>query len=133
MSHLAPEQLVELRGRLDAERLRLLERQASEEAEVAAEDPRGDIQDKASDEARRTTAMQRHDQGEGRLQEVDAALQRMDAGTYGICEEMDEPIPYGRLQIEPTTRYTVEALEMLEQERIRDDNMAHGADDREAY
>ncbi|HET6585401.1 MAG TPA: TraR/DksA C4-type zinc finger protein, partial [Nannocystaceae bacterium] len=54
-----------------------------------------------------------------RAGEVSAALARMDAGTYGICEETGEPIPFERLRSEPTTRYTVEALELLERERAR--------------
>lgn len=33
---------------------------------------------------------------------LDAALERMDAGTYGHCEECDEPIPVGRLRLDPT-------------------------------
>jgi DnaK suppressor protein len=38
-------------------------------------------------------------------------------GTYGVCEETDEPIPVGRLRLEPTARYTVEAQEDLEAEK----------------
>ena len=57
----------------------------------------------------------------GQLTEVDAALARMRDGTYGICEDSDDPIPYRRLLAEPTTRYTVAAQEQRERERgIRD-------------
>ena len=55
-----------------------------------------------------------------RLREVEAALARMDDGTYGICEETGDPIPYGRLLAEPTARYTIEAQELLEREDQRD-------------
>lgn len=64
-----------------------------------------------------------------RLLEVEAALARMDGGTYGICEETGDPIPFARLRTEPTTRYTVEAQEMLEQEREREQKIS--ADDGE--
>ncbi|WP_026819903.1 TraR/DksA family transcriptional regulator [Arthrobacter castelli] len=42
-----------------------------------------------------------------RLKEIDAALQRLDDGTYGICAVCGEPIPEGRLEIRPWTHYCV--------------------------
>jgi RNA polymerase-binding transcription factor DksA len=39
------------------------------------------------------------------LDEVEHALERMDAGTYGICEECGRPIPLARLRILPEARY----------------------------
>jgi DnaK suppressor protein len=41
------------------------------------------------------------------LAEVDAALVRLDAGTYGVCESCGEPIPAGRLEARPTARRCV--------------------------
>jgi DnaK suppressor protein len=38
------------------------------------------------------------------LVEVDAALQRLDAGTYGICERCGQPIGEGRLEARPVAR-----------------------------
>ncbi|MCA9712379.1 MAG: TraR/DksA C4-type zinc finger protein, partial [Myxococcales bacterium] len=86
-----------------------------------------------SEEARRTTAHRRRRHHDARLREVEAALQRMDDGTYGICEETDEPIPFARLHAEPTTRYTVEALELLEQEHAREQAQGHAPDETDAY
>ncbi|HEX5515076.1 MAG TPA: TraR/DksA C4-type zinc finger protein [Gammaproteobacteria bacterium] len=43
------------------------------------------------------------------LREVDAALKRIAEGTYGICEDTGEPIPYARLKAEPTARRSVAA------------------------
>lgn len=48
------------------------------------------------------------------LQEIDDALDRIHAGTYGICERTGKPIPAERLNIVPWTRYTREALEKIE-------------------
>ena len=42
------------------------------------------------------------------LAEVDAALARVEAGTYGICEVCGEPVPDGRLEARPTARTCVE-------------------------
>jgi len=41
------------------------------------------------------------------LAEVDAALARLDAGTYGVCERCRQPIPAGRLEARPTARRCV--------------------------
>ncbi|WP_251037833.1 TraR/DksA C4-type zinc finger protein [Paenibacillus albidus] len=40
------------------------------------------------------------------LEEIEAALQRMDEGTYGICIASKEEIPYERLEAIPYTAYT---------------------------
>ena len=37
------------------------------------------------------------------IEEIDAALARLDAGTYGACVDCTEPIPDGRLEILPYT------------------------------
>ncbi|MBR0606193.1 TraR/DksA family transcriptional regulator [Bacillus safensis] len=46
------------------------------------------------------------DQLEG---EIDAALKRMEDGTYGICEKTGKEIPYERLKAVPYTRYSIDA------------------------
>ena len=45
------------------------------------------------------------------MAEIDAALTRMDKGTYGLSEESDEPIPYARLRSIPWARRTTEEEE----------------------
>ncbi|WP_426310400.1 TraR/DksA family transcriptional regulator [Cellulosimicrobium sp. E-16] len=42
-----------------------------------------------------------------RVEEVDAALARLDAGTYGVCEACGRPIATGRLEARPTARTCV--------------------------
>jgi DnaK suppressor protein len=41
------------------------------------------------------------------LEEIDAALLRLDEGTYGLCEDCGEPVPEGRLEIIPYARRCV--------------------------
>lgn len=41
--------------------------------------------------------------------EIDAALKRMEDGTYGICEKTGKEIPYERLKAVPYTRYSIDA------------------------
>jgi DnaK suppressor protein len=41
---------------------------------------------------------------EAALSEIDAALQRLEEGSYGICERCSEPIPWQRLEVLPMSR-----------------------------
>jgi DnaK suppressor protein len=43
-----------------------------------------------------------------KLQEVNAALQRMEQGTYGVCDMCENQIPYERLEALPWTAYCVD-------------------------
>ena len=47
-------------------------------------------------------------QAEARLVEVDAALERVRDGTYGVCAVCGRAIPAGRLEARPTTTTCVE-------------------------
>ncbi|HBE67582.1 MAG TPA: hypothetical protein DDW52_05470 [Planctomycetaceae bacterium] len=48
------------------------------------------------------------------LERVEAALEKISAGTYGLCEECDRRIPKARLEIIPDTPYCVECASRLE-------------------
>ncbi len=54
---------------------------------------------------------------EHRMQSVDRALQKVEEGTYGICDDTGEPIPKGRLEAMPEAIHTVEAQQRRERER----------------
>lgn len=54
---------------------------------------------------------------ERRLGEVDRALQKIEEGTYGICDDTEEEIPRGRLEVVPEAVRTVEAQQRFERER----------------
>ena len=117
---LTASQLRELRARLVAERERLRPR-SREVVEVDARELEpGDHQDIAQTETTRAAAVSLSRQDQQRLREVEAALARIDDGSYGVCEETGEPIPFARLLAEPTARNTIEAQEQLEHERDRD-------------
>ncbi|WP_262003678.1 MULTISPECIES: TraR/DksA family transcriptional regulator [Microbacterium] len=47
------------------------------------------------------------------LRQVDDALARMDAGTYGVCANCGRPIPAARLQARPFAEYCVACAEKL--------------------
>jgi len=50
------------------------------------------------------------------LREIDEALDRIEEGSYGVCEGTGEAIPKKRLEVFPTARYCVEYQEQLERE-----------------
>lgn len=47
------------------------------------------------------------EQVRGRLDEIDAALERVRTGSYGVCERCGAPIPDGRLEARPVARLCV--------------------------
>lgn len=54
------------------------------------------------------------------ITEIDDALHRIDAGTYGICEGTGKPISKARLEAQPWARYSVEYARMMEQGRTQE-------------
>ena len=54
---------------------------------------------------------------EKRLESVGRALQKIEEGTYGICDDTGELIPRGRLEAMPEAIYTVEAQQRRERGR----------------
>lgn len=48
------------------------------------------------------------------LREIEAALQRLEQGTFGICEMTGEPIEKKRLEAIPWARYSLKAQEKME-------------------
>ncbi len=47
------------------------------------------------------------EQVEAELHDVQRALQRLDEGTYGICEACNQPIGDERLEAQPATRFCI--------------------------
>lgn len=55
------------------------------------------------------------------LASVDAALSRLDAGTFGICEQCHESIEADRLLCDPLVRFCLDHLSQEEQRALEDD------------
>ncbi len=53
-----------------------------------------------------------------RLRELDEALDRIESGTYGICEECGEPVGLKRLEVRPVAKYCVPCLTKLEKGKL---------------
>src|SRR6266699_1718870 len=73
-----------------------------------------DITDRASLETERAIELRTRDRGRKLISKIDAALARLDAGTYGYCEETDQPIGIRRLEARPIATLTIEAQERHE-------------------
>jgi DnaK suppressor protein len=82
-----------------------------------------DIADRASSETDRAIELRARDRQRKLISKIDAALARMDDGTYGYCEETGEPISLKRLAARPIATLSIEAQERHERrERVyRDD------------
>lgn len=109
---LTPEQTDELRAQLRSERLRILgniEALHTEFGETMSEmsEERG-LETHIGDQGTVTFLRERdlsiEEHEEQLLAEIDAALQRMEDGTYGICEVDGTPIEFERLQALPWAR-----------------------------
>lgn len=57
------------------------------------------------------------EQIERRLGEIERALEKIEEGTYGVCDDTGEEIPKGRLEAVPEAVRTVEAQQRFEGER----------------
>ena len=82
-----------------------------------------DIADRASSETDRAIELRARDRQRKLIAKIDAALSRIEDGTYGYCEETGEPISLKRLAARPIATLSIEAQERHERrERVyRDD------------
>jgi DnaK suppressor protein len=115
---------------IDDQRQRLIDlrdeltrlRDGLDEDEVELEGGRGDFSETDSGDMSQSIFDREMDAsvGEGierRLREVERALQKIEAGTYGVCDDTGEEIPRGRLEAVPEAIRTVEAQQRFERER----------------
>ncbi|MFC5385479.1 RNA polymerase-binding protein DksA [Aquamicrobium segne] len=82
-----------------------------------------DLADRASSETDRSIELRARDRQRKLISKIDSALQRIDEGTYGYCEETGDPISLKRLDARPIATLSIEAQERHERrEKVyRDD------------
>ncbi|TCR63514.1 RNA polymerase-binding protein DksA [Bosea sp. BK604] len=82
-----------------------------------------DIADRASSETDRAIELRARDRQRKLIAKIEAAIARIDDGSYGYCEETGEPISLKRLEARPIATLSLEAQERHERnERVfRDD------------
>ena len=82
-----------------------------------------DITDRASVETDRALELRTRDRARKLIAKIDQALVRIENGTYGYCEETDEPIGLRRLEARPIATLSIEAQERHERmERVHRDD-----------
>jgi DnaK suppressor protein len=82
-----------------------------------------DITDRASVETDRALELRTRDRARKLISKIDQALVRIELGTYGYCEETDEPIGIKRLEARPIATMSIEAQERHERmERVHRDD-----------
>ena len=82
-----------------------------------------DLVDRASSETDRAIELRARDRQRKLISKIDAALKRIEDGSYGYCEDTGEPISLRRLDARPTATLSIEAQERHERrEKVyRDD------------
>ena len=73
-----------------------------------------DLADRASSETDRAIELRARDRQRKLIAKIDSALDRIEDGSYGYCEETGEPIGIQRLLARPTATLTIEAQERRE-------------------
>jgi DnaK suppressor protein len=82
-----------------------------------------DVADRASAETDKSIELRARDRQRKLISKIDAALRRIDDGSYGYCDETGEPISIGRLMARPVATLSLEAQERHERsERIHRDD-----------
>ncbi len=118
MSHLNPKQLEKFKSLLSEKRRRLLE-QAHETLEnemILSTDDRFDEVDQASSEYMQAFSFRLRGRERHLVNKIELALRKIDEGTYGVCEECEEPISTKRLEARPEAPLCIQCKEAQEKE-----------------
>ena len=73
-----------------------------------------DIADRASAETDHALELRTRDRERKLISKINAALEKIDDGNYGFCEETGEPISIARLEARPIATLSLEAQERHE-------------------
>ncbi len=119
-----PQQKEYFRNKLEFWREEIL-RESRETLENLQEESQNhpDMADRASSESDRALELRTRDRQRKLIAKIDAALKRIEDGTYGYCEDTGEPIGIARLDARPIATLSLEAQELHERrEKVyRDD------------
>ena len=87
----------------------------AEEAEIDVNDL-PDENDLASSETIQSMIFRLRDREKFLLGKIHRALEKINEGTYGVCESCGDEIPPKRLEVRPVTEYCIQCKEDLEKE-----------------
>ncbi|MBN2381617.1 RNA polymerase-binding protein DksA [bacterium] len=83
--------------------------------EIKIHDYAGDFADIASGESYRDFLLRIRDREAKLIKKIDKAIDRINNGTFGICEECDEEIGFKRLEARPVTTLCIKCKTKQEQ------------------
>ena len=89
-------------------------KQIVESSKEMGQDGTQDIGDEAANIYNKQVLLSLNENERTRLREVDESLDRIENGSYGICEECGGPISLKRLEVRPVAKYCVPCLTTLE-------------------
>lgn len=123
---LKKKQIASLRERLEEEKQRILDLYESDlkAGQQSSDFGTEDLVDQANAAWNREFNFALSDGERKQLLLIEAALQRIEDGTYGYCLHSGEPIALPRLEAVPWARYTVDVQEKIEKGMIEPDEEA---------
>ena len=93
-------------------------KQIVESSKEMGQDGIQDIGDEAANMYNKQVLLSLNENERIRLKEVDESLDRIENGTYGICDECGGPISLKRLEVRPVAKYCVPCLTKLEKGKL---------------
>ena len=112
MAWLTPAKLKEIRTELVEMRDGILKTVRKQQVEEGVDN--GDSVDQASQSIEKELLFELSDNERTTLDMIDAAIRKIDNGTYGLCEATQRPISRARLEAIPYCRYSIEYQNQLE-------------------
>ena len=111
-----------LRQRLEKQRQDILDmyKRDLRVGQETSDDGTEDIVDRANNSYHRELMFALSDSERQLLLQIEEALARMDAGTYGHCVHCGDPIAMPRLQAVPWARYCIDCQELQEKGMLED-------------
>ncbi|WII73054.1 TraR/DksA family transcriptional regulator [Bdellovibrio sp. 22V] len=113
-SHISENLLMECRRKLLITKQDVLNRSRTAQRELANVEKGGDEADQSVAHIAEHSFLVSQERMRNQLVEIEMALARIEQGTFGICEETEEPIETERLLAVPWTRLSIEGAELRE-------------------
>lgn len=112
--YMNPAQLAFFRERLQAMKQQLIDNAGATSENLRENDMVPDPADRATIEEEHALELRTRDRERKLMKKIDEALQRIETGDYGWCEETGDPIGLPRLLARPTATLSVEAQQRRE-------------------
>jgi DnaK suppressor protein len=112
LAWLTPAKIKEIRADLVSMRDDILKTVGKQKADEGVDN--GDSVDQASQSIEKELLFELSDNERGTLDMIEAAIRKVDNGTYGLCEATQRPIGRLRLEAIPYCRYSIEYQNQLE-------------------